>query len=175
MKKITILGVFAISSFVYSMDVSEKMVTVYAPTYFCPLNPAVEKRHNVAEWQKQLTHAVLFNNKDKMGELLDQAGTDATALVCANYSAYGPILKATYSENKPEMRKVLKKYMDAQYCKKSFNLEKERLHVMWKFNASEDNFRQSNYPAESLVRDFYREDSSQYPLSTEDCEKLGIK
>jgi len=169
MKKIIILGVIAIPYFLYSMDAPKDRQIVPKSRYFRPINPEVEKRHDVKKWHERLVDAVIFPHlNNQVTLLLSEAGNDATELVCTAHSTYGPILRAAYIEN-PGMKNVLKKHMDEAYFKQCFELEKSRLHNVWRYPNT------ISPAAESLVRDFHTQDPIKYPLSPEECEKLGIK
>lgn len=173
MKKITTFGALAMSCFLYGMEVSKMIVPnndefVMRKEYFRPIKAEIENRHDVKRWHSDLTDAVVFNKPYDVSLLLIGAGKDATDLVCSASSAYGPIIRATYIENKPEIRNLLKKYMDKEYFKQCFNLEKSRLYAMPLSN-------RISPAAEQLVRDFYSQDPIEYPLSVEERAKLNIK
>ncbi len=174
MKKIITIGLFSMTCVLCSMDAPNKMISEPSRPYFRPINPEVEKRCNVAQWQSELAYAVALNKKNALPGLLVQAGKDATELICSANSAYGPILKITYVENTPEIRKLLMKYMDEEYCKKCFYRELVELHAAWEFNNSQKNLKRTCPAAESLVRDFHQQDSFKYYLTNQECEKLGI-
>lgn len=172
MKKIIMLGILTAPYFLYAMDVLKDRQIVPKNGYFRPINPEVAERHNAKEWHKKLTHAVIFDQENAVNALLKESGRDSIELVCTAYSTYGPILRATYIENKPQMRALLKKHMDQEYFKQCFNLEKSRLHDIWRLQLYTDSISPA---AEHLVRDFYQQDPIKYSLSAEECEKLGIK
>jgi len=174
MKKIITIGLFSITCVLRCMDTAKKITSEPPRPYFRSINPEVEKRHNVAKWQSDLAYAVALNHQNELPRLLVQAGKDATELICSANSAYGPILRITYVENTPDIRKLLMKYMDEGYRKKCFDEEIAKLRAAWQFNVSQRDFKKTCPAAENLVRDFHQQDPFKYPLMMQEREKLGI-
>ena len=143
-----------------------------AKKLFPPIKIEVEERHNVKKWHADFAFAVVMDQRNQISNMLVDAGEDARELVCTIRGAYGSILRATYVENKPKIRDLLKVYMDEPYFKQCFEEEKLRLSDMWQPSPYINRMCPA---AEQLVRDFYTQDPIKYPLSAEELAQLHLK
>jgi len=186
MKKIAFMMVMIVGCNIYGMDTpqADKGNAVVAKSMYqnwerhCrPVDPEVAQRHNVSAFHKNLHRAVLFNKGDKVLSLVKIAGRDATELVSTQWSEHGTILEATFIYSRPEMRVLLRPYMDDDMLKRCFERNKRYLvDEMWASQSYKQGLM-SNLAVVSVVRYLNLEDPFAFSLTPDEGEELnkGVK
>ncbi len=182
MKKIAFMTVISLGCNAYGMDTPQvdrdraivaKSMYQNWDRYRRPVNPEVAQRHKVSVFHNNLHNAAIFNKKDEVLSLVKAAGRDATELVSTEWSAYGTILEATFIENKPEIRALLRPYMDDDMLKRCFERNKRYLvEVLWATQSYKLGLM-SNLPVVSVVRYLNLEDPFTFSLTPDEAEELN--